>query len=151
MVLPNFVRQALEGSPITVFGDGRQSRCFCDVRDSVDAILRLAHTDRAVGEVVNIGSSEEITIEGLARLVKERTKSDSPVRFIPYDQAYEPGFEDMPRRVPSLEKLERLTSFRPITPLAEVVDRVAQHLRRPTTASAVAVTPVAPAVASSGA
>ena len=151
MVLPNFVRQALEGSPITVFGDGRQSRCFCDVRDSVEAILRLAHTDRAVGEVVNIGSSEEITIEGLARVVKERTKSNSLVRFIPYDQAYEPGFEDMPRRVPSLEKLERLTSFRPATPLAEIVDRVAQHLRSQTTAPALAVAAVAPAVASSGA
>jgi UDP-glucose 4-epimerase len=151
MVLPNFVRQALEGSHITVFGDGRQSRCFCDVRDSVEAILRLAHTDRAVGEVVNIGSSEEITIEGLARVVKERTKSDSLVRFIPYDQAYEPGFEDMPRRVPSLEKLERLTSFRPVTPLAEIVDRVAQHLQSQTTAPALAVAAVAPAVASSGA
>src|SRR5215469_1776721 len=151
MVLPNFVRQALEGSPITVFGDGRQSRCFCDVRDSVEAILRLAHTDRAVGEVVNIGSSEEITIEGLARVVKERTESNSLVRFIPYDQAYEPGFEDMPRRVPSLEKLERLTSFRPVTPLAEIVDRVAQHLRSQTATPALAVAAVAPAVASSGA
>ena len=131
MVLPNFVRQALEGSPITVFGDGHQSRCFCDVRDSVEAILRLAQKDRAVGEVVNVGSCEEITIEGLARVVKERTKSVSVIHYIPYDQAYEPGFEDMPRRVPSLEKLERLTSFRPATPLAEIVDRVAAHFQEP--------------------
>jgi UDP-glucose 4-epimerase len=151
MVLPNFVKQALEGDPITVFGDGRQSRCFCDVRDSVEAIVRLAQTDGAVGQVVNIGSSEEIAIESLARMVKERTKSDSAICYIPYDQAYEPGFEDMPRRVPSLEKLERLTSFRPATPLAAIVDSVAQHWRRTTAASAVAATAVAPAVAPSGA
>ena len=130
MVLPNFVRQALDGAPITVFGDGKQSRCFCDVRDTVEAILRLAGTEKAVGEVVNIGSSEEITIEGLARAVKERTKSDSPIRYIPYEQAYEPGFEDMPRRVPALEKLERLTNFRPATPLSQIIDRVAAHFQK---------------------
>jgi len=130
MVLPNFVRQALDGAPITVFGDGKQSRCFCDVRDTVEAILRLAGAEKAVGEVVNIGSSEEITIEGLARAVKERTKSDSPIRYIPYEQAYEPGFEDMPRRVPALEKLERLTNFRPATPLSQIIDRVAAHFQK---------------------
>ena len=130
MVVPNFVRQGLEGTPITVFGDGRQSRCFCDVNDTVEAILRLVETDRAVGQVVNIGSGEEITIEELARAVKERTKSASPITYIPYDQAYEPGFEDMPRRVPSLEKLERLTNFRPATPLSQIIDRVAAHLRK---------------------
>jgi len=130
MVVPNFVRQGLEGTPITVFGDGRQSRCFCDVNDTVEAILRLVETDRAVGQVVNIGSGEEITIEELARAVKERTKSASPITYIPYDQAYEPGFEDMPRRVPSLEKLERLTNFRPATPLLQIIDRVAAHLRK---------------------
>jgi UDP-glucose 4-epimerase len=97
----------------------------------VEAILRLVGTDRAVGEVVNIGSSEEITIEALAQVVKELTKSDSPITHIPYEQAYEPGFEDMPRRVPSLEKLERLTGFRPVTPLSHIVDRVVDHFRRP--------------------
>lgn len=129
MVLPNFVRQALDGVPITVYGDGRQSRCFCDVRDTVEAIVRLVETDRAVGEVVNIGSNEEITIENLARAVKSRTKSESPITYIPYEKAYEPGFEDMPRRVPSLEKLERLTNFRPATPLSQIIDRVAAHLQ----------------------
>lgn len=124
MVLPTFVRQALEGAPITVYGSGRQSRCFCDVRDTVEAILRLTGNDRAVGEVVNIGSDEEISIEGLARVVKERTGSESSITHIPYDQAYEPGFEDMPRRVPSLKKLESLTGFRPSTRLPEIVDRV---------------------------
>jgi UDP-glucose 4-epimerase len=151
MVLPNFVRQALDGSPITVFGDGRQSRCFCDVRDSVEAILHLARADRAIGEVVNIGSSEEITIEDLARVVKGRTKSDSPIRHIPYDQAYEPGFEDMPRRVPSLEKLERLASFLPATPLVEIVDRVAQHFRKPTGTPRAGVADLTSAIAGSSA
>jgi UDP-glucose 4-epimerase len=129
MVLPNFVRQALEGSPITIFGSGQQTRCFCDVRDMIESVLRLLATDRAIGEVVNIGSDEEISIEGLARVVKQRTKSESPITYIPYDQAYEPGFEDMPRRVPSLTKLLQLTGFRPTTPLSEIVDRVVAHFR----------------------
>lgn len=130
MVVPNFVKQALEGKPITIFGDGRQSRCFCDVRDTVQAIVRLVHTDSAVGEVVNIGSTQEISIEGLARVVKERTNSESPITYIPYDQAYEPGFEDMPRRIPSVEKLERLTGFRPTTTLPEIIDRVVAHSQK---------------------
>ena len=130
MVLPNFVRQALDGKPITIFGTGQQSRCFCDVRDTIESLLRLLATDKAIGEVVNIGSDEEITIDGLAQVVKQRTKSESPVTHIPYDQAYEPGFEDMLRRVPSLEKLQRLTGFRPRTPLAEIVDRVVAHFQK---------------------
>jgi len=130
MVLPNFVRQALEGSPITVFGTGRQSRCFCDVRDSVGTILRLMSTGSAVGEVINIGNDEEISMEGLAQLVKKRTNSKSPIEYIPYDQAYEPGFEDMLRRVPSLEKLQQLVSFRPSTPLTEIVDRVVSYFQK---------------------
>ena len=127
MVLPNFVRQALEGTPITVYGTGQQSRCFCDVRDAVEALLRLAATDKAVGEVINVGNDKETTIESLARLVKERTGSSSPIEHIPYDQAYERGFEDMFRRVPCLEKLEQLTGFRPIAKLPEVIDRVAAY------------------------
>jgi UDP-glucose 4-epimerase len=131
MVLPNFVGQALEGAPLTVYGNGQQSRCFCDVRDAVEGLLRLIATDKAVGEVVNIGNDQEITIEALAHLVRERTASSSPVQYIPYDQAYEPGFEDMFRRVPCLDKLERLTGFRPTTPLPEIIDRVAAyHVRK---------------------
>lgn len=130
MVLPNFVRQALDGVPITVYGSGQQSRCFCDVRDTVEATLRLVDGGRAVGEVVNIGSNEEISIEGLAHAVKQRTKSTSPITHTPYDKAYEPGFEDMPRRVPALEKLERLTGFRPATPLTGIIDRVVEHFQR---------------------
>ncbi|MGD0225703.1 MAG: GDP-mannose 4,6-dehydratase [Terriglobia bacterium] len=126
MVLPTFVSQALEGLPMTVFGTGKQSRCFGYVGDAVEAILKLMDKDRAVGEVVNIGNDCEITIEGLASLVKERTESASAVQYIPYDQAYEPGFEDMPRRVPSLEKLLRLTGFRPSTPLSVIIDKVTE-------------------------
>ena len=130
MVLPNFVRQALAGEPITVYGSGKQSRCFCDVRDSVESLIRLLATDQSIGEVVNIGTDQEVTIEQLAQLVKERTESNSPVTFVPYDQAYEPGFEDMPRRVPSLTKLEKLTGFRPAIPLVEIVDRVIAHSQK---------------------
>ena len=127
MVLPNFVRQAVENAPITVYGSGKQSRCFCDVRDAVEALLLLAATDRAIGEVVNVGNDDEVTIEALAQLVKERTGSSSRIDYIPYDQAYEPGFEDMFRRVPCVEKLELLTGFRPRTPLPDIVDRVVSY------------------------
>jgi UDP-glucose 4-epimerase len=130
MVLPNFVRQALEGAPISVYGTGQQSRCFCDVRDAVEALLRLSATDKAVGEVVNVGNDHEISIENLALLVKERTGSSSAIEHIPYDQAYEPGFEDMFRRVPCLDKLEQLTGFRPSAKLPEIIDRVAAYQGR---------------------
>ncbi|MDP9339911.1 MAG: GDP-mannose 4,6-dehydratase, partial [Acidobacteriota bacterium] len=129
MVLPNFVTSALENAPINVFGNGQQSRCFCDVRDTVEALIRLMDTDRAVGEVTNVGNTEEITIADLARMVKERTKSTSTIEYVPYDKAYEPGFEDMMRRVPSVEKLFALTGFRPQTPLTEIIDRVTQSFR----------------------
>jgi UDP-glucose 4-epimerase len=124
MVLPNFVKAALDNAPIQVYGDGQQSRCFCDVRDTVESLIRLVDTDRSIGEVVNIGCTEEISIEALAHLVKKRTGSSSAIEFISYEQAYEPGFEDMMRRVPSVDKLQRLTGFRPQTPLTQIVDRV---------------------------
>jgi UDP-glucose 4-epimerase len=130
MVLPNFVSQALSAEPMTVFGSGKQSRCFCDVQDTVEAMLRLMATDKAVGEVVNIGTDREITVEGLAEMVKARTASASPVTYTPYDQAYEPGFEDMMRRVPCLDKLERLTGFRPATTLENIIDRVTHHFAK---------------------
>ena len=129
MVLPNFVKAALEQRPLQVYGNGKQSRCFCDVQDTVEALLRLMNTPAAVGEVVNIGNTEEITIEELALRVKQRTRSSSPIVFVPYDQAYEPGFEDMMRRVPAVEKLEALTGFRPHTSLNEIIDRVAAYFQ----------------------
>jgi UDP-glucose 4-epimerase len=127
MVLPNFVKAALDNQPIRVYGNGKQSRCFCDVRDTTEALLRLMDTDRSVGEVVNVGNTEEITIEGLAQRVKERISSSSRVDYIPYDQAYEPGFEDMMRRVPCVDKLQALTGFRPETSLNEIIDRVSAY------------------------
>jgi UDP-glucose 4-epimerase len=136
MVLPTFVSQALDLDPLTVFGTGNQRRCFGYVGDVVEAMLRLVATDRAVGEVVNIGNDEEITIGDLASLVKQRTASTSPVHLIPYEEAYEPGFEDMERRVPSLKKLVQLTGFRPSTPLISIVDKVTEHFqasRQPST------------------
>jgi len=129
MVLPNFVKQALDHAPITVYGSGTQSRCFCDVRDTVQALMRLMDTDRAIGEVVNIGNTEEISISELAQTVKARTQSKSDITYVPYDQAYEPGFEDMMRRVPSVEKLQGLTGFRPQTKLADIIDRVTNYQR----------------------
>jgi UDP-glucose 4-epimerase len=129
MVLPSFVKAALEGKPISVYGSGQQSRCFCDVRDTIEALIRLIDTPRSIGEVINVGNTEEISIEALARLVKERTRSSSPIEFIPYDRAYEPGFEDMMRRVPCVDKLEALTGFRPQTPLNEIIDRVTAYFQ----------------------
>jgi len=129
MVLPNFVKQALDNAPITVYGSGTQSRCFCDVRDTVEALVRLMDSEKSIGEVVNIGNTEEISIAELAQAVKTRTSSVSPITFVPYDQAYEPGFEDMMRRVPCVDKLYGLTGFRPQTKLADIIDRVASHLQ----------------------
>jgi UDP-glucose 4-epimerase len=132
MVLPNFVKSALDNTTISVYGDGKQSRCFCDVRDTVEGLMRLMDTERSIGEVVNVGNTEEITIEGLAHKVKERTGSASPIAFVPYDRAYEPGFEDMMRRVPSIEKLHALTGFRPQTSLNEIIDRVTAFFQQKT-------------------
>jgi UDP-glucose 4-epimerase len=130
MVLPNFVKSALDNTTISIYGSGKQSRCFCDVRDTVEGLIRLMDTERSIGEVINVGNTEEITIEALAERVKERTGSSSPIEYVPYDQAYEPGFEDMMRRVPSVEKLQALTGFRPRTPLNEIIDRVAAFFQQ---------------------
>jgi hypothetical protein len=112
-VLPNFVRQALRDEPITVFGTGRQTRCFADVSDAVESIVRIATSPGAIGEIINIGNDQEISINALAALVKEQLGSRSEIVHLPYEQVYGPGFEDMHRRVPNLEKLERLTGYRP--------------------------------------
>jgi UDP-glucose 4-epimerase len=127
MVVPNFVRQAMAGKPITVFGDGKQSRCFCHVGDVIQALLKLVANPKAVGEVFNIGSTEEISIEDLAKLVKRRVKSNSEIRYIPYEQAYEEGFEDMLRRVPSIEKIYKCIGWRASTPLDATIDSIAHY------------------------
>ena len=130
MVIPNFVKQALRGEPITVYGDGRQSRCFTYVSDVVGALVQLAEHPEAVGQVLNIGNDrEEISILDLAQRVKARTGSRSEIRMVPYDEAYEEGFEDMPRRVPDLGKIRALLGYEPRVHLDEILDNVAEYFR----------------------
>ena len=121
MVIPRFVRQALAGAPLTVYGDGTQTRCFCHVTDVVAALLALVDRDEAVGEVFNVGAQEEISMTALAERVIAISASDSSIELVPYDQAYERGFEDMARRVPDTTKLERLTGWSPTHPLDDIV------------------------------
>ena len=130
MVIPNFVRQALAGQPITVHGDGSQTRSFCHVRDVVGALLRLIDEPRAVGEVFNVGNSQEISIMALAERVRALTSSGSPIVTIPYDQAYESGFEDMPRRVPDLSKIHGLVGYEARTDLDAILADVIDDFRR---------------------
>jgi len=129
MVLPSFVRQALAGEPITVFGDGTQSRSFTYVGDVVECLLKLVGEPRAVGQVFNIGNMEEVTILRLAEIVKERTGSSSTIEFVPYDKAYEAGFEDMPRRVPHLGKVQNLVGYEPKVQLNEIITKVIEYFR----------------------
>ena len=124
MVIPTFVKQALSGRPITVFGSGSQSRCFCHVEDVVGALVNLMDQEEAVGQVFNVGSSQEITIMELAQRVKALTNSDSEIVSVPYDEAYEEGFEDMPRRVPDTSKVNALVGFRPQKSLDEILTSV---------------------------
>lgn len=129
MVIPNFVTQALTGEDLTVFGDGHQSRCFTHVEDAVSAIIRIADHPDANGEVYNIGNREEITIFELAQRVKQLARSDSRIVFVPYEKAYEEGFEDMMRRVPDLTKAERLIGYRSTVPLDEILRSVIEDVR----------------------
>jgi UDP-glucose 4-epimerase len=129
MVVPTFVRQALAGEPITVYGDGSQSRSFTYVGDVVHALQKLMIEPRAIGEVFNVGNTEEVTILELAQRVKAITGSASPIVTVPYDQAYEAGFEDMPRRVPDLGKIEQLIGYRPAVGLDEIIKRVVASQR----------------------
>lgn len=131
MVVPTFVGQALCSKPITVYGSGEQSRCFGYVGDTVEAIVRMANNTAVIGEIVNVGNDEEVTINQLAKRVKKATHSCSPIVHIPYEQAYGPGFEDMFRRVPALAKLEKLIGFRPRTCLDDIIRSVIEDLRGP--------------------
>src|SRR5918912_1737782 len=132
MVIPTFVKQALAGRPITVYGDGQQTRCFGYVGDVVGALMKLMEHPQAVGQVFNIGSNEEVTILELAERVKELTGSESEIVFVPYDEAYEEGFEDMPRRVPDITKVNSLVGFRPEMSLDGILQSVINfHTGRP--------------------
>jgi UDP-glucose 4-epimerase len=125
MVLPRFIAAARRGEPLRVFGDGQQSRCFCYVMDTVEALVRLQNSPAARGEIFNVGSTEEVSILDLARLVIETLGSKSKVELVPYSEAYAPGFDDMRRRKPVTEKLARVTGFRPATALREIIRRTA--------------------------
>ena len=125
MVLPRFIAAAQAGTPLQVFGDGQQTRCFCYVRDTVEALVRLQKLPAARGEFFNIGGAEEISILDLARLVIESLGSQAAIELVPYAQAYAPGFDDMRRRKPLTEKLARVTGFTPATSLREIIQRTA--------------------------
>jgi len=129
MVLPTFAAQAIRNEPITIYGTGTQSRCFAHVRDVVEVLVRLMDEERAVGQVVNVGTDREVTISDLANMVRSAAGSSSPVITVAYDQAYAQGFEDMQRRVPSLERLEGLIGFKPSTPLEQIIDDVIHDQR----------------------
>jgi UDP-glucose 4-epimerase len=129
MVVPRFVRQALDGGPITVYGDGQQSRCFTDVEDAVRATIALSLSAAAVGEVFNVGTTHELTIAELAERVRKLAGSSAPIVLMAYDEAYQPGFEDLRRRVPDIGKVERAVGYRPRVPLDQTLERVIADLR----------------------
>jgi UDP-glucose 4-epimerase len=131
MVIPRLVKQAVNNLPLTVYGDGQQTRCFCNVKDTVRAVVGLSQEPRAIGEIFNIGSSEEVTILELAHRIVQRTDSRSEIKLIPYDQAYEAGFEDMRRRVPSTEKINSVIGWQPTISLDQTLDEVIAQFRAP--------------------
>lgn len=130
MVIPTFVRQALAGEPITVFGDGTQRRSFTHVADVVRALIALVAEPKAIGQVINIGNTEEVTIQALAEKVREISESSSAIRLIPYDEAYESGFEDMPRRLPDLTKIHGMIGYEPRFTLDDILNHVIESFRR---------------------
>ena len=129
MVIPNFVRQALAGEPITVFGDGTQTRAFTHVADVVGALIALVQTPEAIGQVINIGNTQEVTITALATRVRELCGSQSLIKYIPYEEAYESGFEDMPRRVPDLTKIHRMVGYQTRHSLDDILLQVIDYFR----------------------
>ncbi|MDP2904829.1 MAG: GDP-mannose 4,6-dehydratase [Candidatus Omnitrophota bacterium] len=129
MVMPRFVGQALKKEPLTIYGTGKQTRCFTHVKDVVGALVKLIQTPEAVGQVFNIGSQDEISMEGLAKKIIELTKSSSTTKYIPYEKAYEEGFEDMQRRVPDTTKIRNLTGFKPTYTLPEIIKDIIGYLK----------------------
>lgn len=132
MVLPRFIEQALKNEPITVYGTGKQSRCFVHIKDAVKALIGLTEEPKAIGEVFNIGSQEEITIEQLAREIIKITNSKSKIVYISYEKAYEEGFEDMQRRVPDISKISKLIGFKPTYALPKIIEDIVIYLRNQT-------------------
>jgi UDP-glucose 4-epimerase len=130
MVLPRLVRQALQGDPITVYGDGLQTRCFCDVRDVVPALIGVAECERASGRIFNVGGTDEIAIVELAKRVKTLAESNSAIELVPYNEVYPRGFEDMRRRVPDTTRVRELLGWTPSHSLQETITSVIEHERR---------------------
>jgi UDP-glucose 4-epimerase len=129
MVIPRFVKQALQNKPVTIFGDGKQSRCFAHVHDAVKALIKLSQTDELVGQIVNLGNDEEVTIEDLAGKIKALTESNSEIKYISYDEAYEEGFEDMKKRVPDLSKIKKLIGYKPEHSLDNIINDVISYYK----------------------
>jgi UDP-glucose 4-epimerase len=129
MVLPRFVQAALANEPITIYGDGSQSRVFCHVQDAIKAILTLAATDSTIGDVFNVGGVGETTIKELAEQIIKQTNSTSAITYTPYSDAYPAGFEDMQRRVPDITKIKKTINWAPANTLANIIDDVAQSMR----------------------
>jgi UDP-glucose 4-epimerase len=129
MVLPRFVQSALANQPITIYGDGSQSRVFCHVQDAIKAILTLAATDSTIGDVFNVGGVGETTVKELAEQIIKQTNSTSTITYTPYTDAYPAGFEDMQRRVPDITKIKKTISWQPEHTLASIIDDVAQSMR----------------------
>lgn len=129
MVIPTFVKQALMGHPITVYGDGKQSRSFTYVGDVVNGVIDLANNQKAIGDIFNIGHGEEINICKLAEMIKEMTNSNSEIVFIPYDKAYEAGFEDMARRAPDISKINQLTGYKPTIGIRKILEKVIEYFK----------------------
>jgi UDP-glucose 4-epimerase len=130
MVVPSFVRQALDGRPLTVYGSGQQKRCFCSALDVVVGLMRLPEVEEATGTVINLGSQNEISIENLARRVIEVTGSSSETCYIPYEEAYGEGFDDMFQRIPDLERAKRLLGWAPRYGVDDIIHQVTDDLRR---------------------
>jgi UDP-glucose 4-epimerase len=129
MVMPRFIAQALKNEPVTIYGSGKQSRCFLHVKDAINVMAKIITEPRAIGEVYNVGGQEEITIEDLAKVIISTTGSKSEIIHIPYEKAYEEGFEDMQRRVPDISKIKDLIGFRPSYTLTEIIQNILQYLR----------------------
>jgi UDP-glucose 4-epimerase len=128
MVVPRFVRSALKNEPISIYGDGTQSRVFCHVHDAIEALLALVGTAKTINEVYNVGGTGEITIKELADTVIKETNSQSSIEFIPYEKAYAPGFEDMQRRVPDISKINQDLGWAPKKDLSQIITDVAAHI-----------------------
>jgi UDP-glucose 4-epimerase len=129
MVVPRFVQFALKNEPITIYGSGEQTRCFGHVLDAVDAVVRIAFADNTIGKVINIGNNYEISINDLAKKVIEQTNSKSEIVYVPYEEAYGDGFEDMERRVPNIELIKSLVDWEPRRDLSTMISDISKYLQ----------------------